>query len=109
MMKREGDLIMNKTREIGISIPIYKTVTVEEVVTKEELTYINHNITENQITVGTRFFNPSGQMIKEDTVFITGDNYSLLMSDSEVFEDGKELGVIRDADLWYVIDKVRGD
>lgn len=99
---------MKSIREIGIPINVYKTTLVEEAAVKEELVYINHQVLDGHIAIETRFFNSSGEIIKEDNIYITGEDYLLLMSESEVFAKGKQAGVFRDSDLWYLIDKIRG-
>ncbi|WP_029277474.1 hypothetical protein [Carnobacterium jeotgali] len=99
---------MSNSREIGISISRYKNVLVEEKAVKEELVNVNHNMADKHITIQSRFLNSAGEFIKEDTTFVSGEEYALLMSDSDIFGVGKLSGVFKDSDLWYMIDKIRG-
>lgn len=98
---------MSNIREIGVSINRYKNILVEEKAVKEEIANVNHNKVDNQITIQTRFFNSLNELIKEDTTFVEGEYYDLLMSNSEVFEKNKTLDSFRDSDLWYVVDQIR--
>lgn len=96
-------------RDVGEKVKYSKLVVVEEVGVKEDIMYINHSIPENYISVGTRLFNSSNEIIREENIIISGEKYDLLLSESSEFEGGKQEGSYREKDVWHIVDKIRDE
>lgn len=93
-------------REIGKTIKITKTVEVNEVVNREKILSILHDVENKIMSISVAFLNTNDEIIQNKVVTISGTDYDLLFSENEIFEEGKQAGSYRDNDLWLVIDKV---
>ena len=93
-------------REIGKTIKITKTVEVNEVVNREKILSILHDVENKIMSISVAFLNADNEIIQNEVVTISGTDYDLLFSENEIFEEGKQAGSYRDNDLWLVIDKV---
>lgn len=99
---------MTSTRDVGISVQIQKTTLVDVVGVKEEMFYINHSISDRSVIVGTKLYDSSGAMLKEDAVLITGLDYEVLMSsDKVIFREDKSENEFNETDVWVMVDRVR--
>lgn len=93
-------------REIGKTIRVTKTVEVNEVVNREKILSILHDVENKIMSISVAFLNADDEIIQNEVVTISGTDYDLLFSESEIFEEGKQAGSYRDNDLWLIIDKV---
>lgn len=95
-------------RNVGKKIKRMKYMEVEETVTKEKIVAILQYPEDKTIKVDISLLNSLDELVGERSALIERDNYDLLLSDSDFFEEGKEIGVFRESDLWKLIDQVGG-
>lgn len=87
------------SRDVGITVKKQITTMVEEIAIKEEMTYINHSISEKKIVIGTQLFNSNNQIIKEEVFVISDDKYIELVT--------KDNALVTENELWNIIDTIR--
>lgn len=85
----------------------HKYVPVTELATGEELLTIAEDKQLGQVVVTVGYKNAEGTILGTEELAITGDNYELLTAESPSFTPGKPANEYREADLWYIIDKMR--
>jgi len=93
-------------RIVGRKINISKNVNITETVVRETIKEINIKPEYRSIAAVISLFNDSNELISEESYGIEGDNYDILMSADEIFDEGKVEGCFRETDLWRVIDKI---
>lgn len=93
-------------RNVGKKITIKKYIDVEETVTMEKITGIYIRPETNGMDINVALVNSAGETVGEETVVLSREDYELLMSDDVMFDDGKQVGSYREADLWKMIDKM---
>ena len=83
------------------------TITVTEVGITEEFIYRQDFPLQKLYMTRTRLLNDNNEMVEEQDINITGDDYDLLMSQSPEFSPGKVAGDCREEDVWYMVDLIR--
>lgn len=100
---------MNSARVIDKKISYYKTVLVEEAGVKEEIFRLTQEFDKDRIETEIKVYNSGDEVMLSDRITIEADYYDLLMSTSDIFEEGKLENSYRNKDLWVVIDKIRNE
>lgn len=85
-------------RDVGITVKYLKTIEVEEIGIKEEISYINHYLDQKRIELQTNLYNSSGNIIRTRNEIIEGDEYINLVGDNSLF--------IRAEDIWEYLDSI---
>lgn len=85
-------------RDVGITVKYLKTVEVEEIGIKEEISYINHYLDQKRIELQTNLYNSSGSIIRTRNEIIEGDDYVKLVGDNAFAIEAEE--------LWEYLDSI---
>lgn len=93
-------------RAISKKIKIMKQVEVEENVMKEKIVTILQYPDQKILKIDISLINNSDTVVGERTAYIKGNDYDLLFSDSDIFEENKNAGCYREIDLWKIIDRI---
>lgn len=92
-------------RSVGKKIKRNKYVLVEEVITKEKITAILIRPETKIMEVTIASLNGSDEVVSETVLVIDSEQYELLYSSDDLFDEGKQEGSFREDDLWKIIDK----
>lgn len=87
-------------REVGREIKVRKTVDEIEIGVKEEIVSINHQVQTKSIEINTVVFSSDNRALKNETTFVSGEDYSNLISDSNMLLTDEKV-------IWSAIDKSR--
>ncbi|SDW21872.1 hypothetical protein [Paenibacillus sp. PDC88] len=88
------------------SILVTKSVQSNVVVSYETLEEIYESKPSSRIDVRIGYYSENGELLRTQSITISGDNYMLLMSESPKFAPGKPANEYREADLWHVVDNI---
>lgn len=94
-------------REINVKVTRPIEIIETKIATKEIIHSILERKTNKEIEVGILLQGSDGEILKDEYYMISGENYSMLMSDSPSFAIGKPENEYREIDLWHVIDLIR--
>lgn len=96
-------------RNVNKIITVNKVITVDEVISVEKISEINIRSKEKNMNVTVEGFNYSEEILQSELFVFNQDNYDLLFSTDELFDEGKMEGSYREADLWRMVDKIRSE
>lgn len=92
--------MVNMMREVGREIKVRKTVDEIETGVKEEIVSINHQVQTKSIEINTVVFSSDNRALKNETTFVSGEDYNNLISDSNLLLTDEKV-------IWSAIDKSR--
>lgn len=94
------------SRTISDNITITKTVEVEVAAVTCDLVNMIWSIGAKNIQLNLAYKETDGTVVKQNSISITGDNYTLLLSSSPSFAPSKPSGSFRECDLWFMVDYI---
>ncbi|CQR74168.1 hypothetical protein SOV_22950 [Sporomusa ovata DSM 2662] len=95
-------------REVNKTVNVTKTVQEAIAIVKEDIISIAEDKANKHIHVKINLVDVSGNIVMSEEYGIDGDDYTLLMSANPDFAPNKPENEYREADLWYIIDLIRG-
>lgn len=93
-------------RSINKEYAAIVTQTVTKVATKQDFSYINKNKELRLINFEVISLSDDGEILERKAYQLNDADYDLIMSDSPDFAPGKPVNDFREADLFYMIDKL---
>lgn len=96
-------------RNVNKIITVTKVITVDEVINVENISEINIRSKEKNMNVTVEGLNSLGEILQSELFVFNQENYDLLFSIDELFDEGKMEGSYREADLWKMVDKIRNE
>jgi len=92
------------SRSIEKTIQTTTETVVNSTAVTEEITNIIRNLSMKVVNVQVTYYDSSGNALSYENYNISGDNYTLLMSESPSWASGKPSGEYRQDDLWFLMD-----
>lgn len=85
-------------------VEVVETVKTIKTATQEELVVISEDKKMKNIFLKIELKDADNRVIQTKEIYIAGDYYVLLMSESPSFAIGKPANEYREEDLWYIVD-----
>lgn len=94
-------------RTVNKEITKTRANTYSVTATTEKIISINENKSSKLVHVLTQYEDSDGNVLSQNNVVITGDDYDLLMQAGPDYAPQKPLNEYRETDLFHLIDLIR--